>query len=402
MVRPDEGTEAMGPLHGIRVISMAEQYPGPYCTMLLADMGADVILVERPGRGDPARGPTGMSDHFAALSRNKRSIAVDAKQEAGREVVCRLARAADVLVEGFRPGVMERLGLGYAALQEVNPGLIYCSITGYGQDGPYRSRPGHDLSYQALAGLLASLIPTGRFDGRPGVAIGDLSSAMFAALGIVAALVARAQTGRGQYIDVSMTDGLVSWMGTALTAALNHPEAHRGAGAGEPAYGVFRCADGRFLTLSIAHEDHFWRNLCAVLDRPDLAALPSGERRQRRAELREWLQSALLARARDEWVEILVAADVPAGPVLSLPEVVNDAQLTGRGLFGRFDDRSGMGHVGHPIRFSETPAAVRTPPPALGADTDQVLTAIGYSAGEIAALRKQAIVDGPPNPRPRP
>ncbi|MGD9890407.1 MAG: CaiB/BaiF CoA transferase family protein, partial [Dehalococcoidia bacterium] len=220
----------MSPLDGITVVSMAEQYPGPYCTMLLADMGADVILVERPGRGDPARGPTGMSDHFAALSRNKRSIAVDAKREAGREIIVRLARDADVLVEGFRPGVMDRLGLGYAALGEVNPRLIYCSITGYGQDGPYRSRPGHDLSYQALAGLLSSLIPAGQFDRRPGVAIGDLSSAMFAAQGILAALIARAQTGRGQSIDVSMTDGLVSWMGTAITAALSRPEAARGAG----------------------------------------------------------------------------------------------------------------------------------------------------------------------------
>ena len=385
----------MGPLHGINVVSMAEQYPGPYCTMLLADMGADVLLIERPGRGDPARGPTGMSDHFAALSRNKRSIAVDAKQEAGREVVCRLVRTADVLVEGFRPGVMDRLGLGYSALSEVNPRLVYCSITGYGQDGPYRSRPGHDLSYQALAGLLSSLIPAGQFDRRPGVAIGDLSSAMFAALGIVAALVARAQTGRGQYIDVSMTDGLVSWMGTALTAALNRPEVERGSSTGEPAYGVFRCGDGRFLTISIAHEDHFWRNLCTVLECPDLAALASQDRRRRRAELSEWLQSALLARARDEWVDILVAADVPAGPVLSLPEVVNDPQLTGRGLFGRFDDGVGMGYVGHPIRFSETPAAVRTPPPALGQDTDQVLAAIGYSEGEIAALRQQAVLAEP-------
>jgi crotonobetainyl-CoA:carnitine CoA-transferase CaiB-like acyl-CoA transferase len=183
-------------------------------------------------------------------------------------------------------------------------------------------------------------------------------------------------------------------MGTAITAALNRPEAERGAGTGEPAYGVFRCADGRFLTLSIAHEDHFWRNLCAVLQRPDLATLPATERRRRRAELVEWLQSALLARPRDQWVEVLIAADVPAGPVLSLPEVVNDPQLAGRGLFGRFEGGSGMGYVGHPLRFSETPAAVRTPPPALGADTNAVLAAIGYSEGEIAALRHDAVVAG--------
>ncbi|MGD9891123.1 MAG: CaiB/BaiF CoA transferase family protein, partial [Dehalococcoidia bacterium] len=230
---------------------------------------------------------------------------------------------------------------------------------------------------------------------RPGVAIGDLSSAMFAAQGILAALIARAQTGRGQSIDVSMTDGLVSWMGTAITAALSRPEAARGAGMGEPAYGVFRCGDGQYLTLSIAHEDHFWRNLCAVLARPDFAVLPSQERRRRRAELSEWLQSVLLTRPRDAWVEILIAADVPAGPVLSLPEVVNDPHLQDRGLFGRFDDGSGMGYVGHSTRFSETPASVRTPPPPLGQDTEQILVALGFSDEEVTALRQQSIVAGP-------
>jgi crotonobetainyl-CoA:carnitine CoA-transferase CaiB-like acyl-CoA transferase len=383
-----------GALDGYRVISMAEQYPGPYCTMLLADMGADVILVERPGRGDPARGPDGMSDHFAAISRNKRSMTVDAKTEEGRAIVRRLVEGADVLVEGFRPGVMARLGLDYPALRAVNERLVYCSISGYGQDGPYRDRPGHDLSYQALAGVLASHIPAGEFTGRPGVAIGDLSSAMFAALGILAALLARQATGRGQYIDVSMTDGLVSWMGTALTALLNRRAGEEpGPRLGEPAYGVFRCADEKYLTLSIAHEDHFWRNLCGVLERPDLAELSGSERRARREELTRWCAEALSTRPRDHWVELLTRADVAAGPVYSLGEVVRDPHLVGRGLFGRLgEDPDAPAYVNQPLRFSDTPATVRRPPPRLGEHTEEILAELGYGPDAVGALRSQSVI----------
>jgi crotonobetainyl-CoA:carnitine CoA-transferase CaiB-like acyl-CoA transferase len=382
-----------GALDGIRIISMAEQYPGPYCTMLLADMGADVILVERPGTGDPARGSSGMSDHFAALSRNKRSITVDAKAAAGRDIIRQLAVGADVLVEGYRPGVMQRLGLDYPALQTLNPRLVYCSISGYGQDGPYRDRPAHDLSYQGLAGMLAAGIATGQVGDHAPVPIGDLSSAMFAALGIVAALLARSRTGSGQFIDVSMTDGLVSWMGSTLMAVMTQSGSLGVRTIREPAYGVFRCADGGYLTLSIAFEDHFWRRLCAALDRPELAGLSNSERLARVDELSAWLQSTFLSRPRDTWVDVLSRADVPAGPALSLSEVLCDPHLNARSLFGRLETDGGAApFVNHPLHFSATPARVQTPPPRLGEHTEAVLCELGYDTAAIAALREQRAI----------
>jgi crotonobetainyl-CoA:carnitine CoA-transferase CaiB-like acyl-CoA transferase len=380
------------PLDGLRIISMAEQYPGPYCTLLLADMGADVILVERPGAGDPSRGPGGMSDFFAALNRNKRSVAIDLKTEEGREAVKRLVAKADVFLEGFRPGTMERLGLGYETLRRLNPRLVYCSLSGFGQSGPYRLRPAHDISFQGIAGLLANLIERGSFTDRPGVAIGDLSSGMFAAVGILAALHARERTGRGQYVDVAMADGLVSWMTAALTPVINgNPAFSIGDGAG---YGVYQAADGKFLTLSVATEPHFWRNLWQSVGRPDLAELSFIDRLKRSRELDDILREVFLTRSRDEWVELLAAGDVPSGPVLSLEEVARDPQLRGRGMIVEWQAPDGrkIGMVNHPLQFSETPASIRRPAPALGEHTEEVLRESGFDEGEVARLREAGVI----------
>lgn len=358
-----------GLLDGITIVSMAEQYPGPYCTLLLADMGADVILIERPGGGDPARQ---FPSFFAALNRNKRSVALDLKDAEGREAASKLVERADVFLEGFRPGTLKRLGLGYEDLSARNPALIYCSISGFGQTGPYRDRPGHDVTYEGMAGMLShgwGAVP----DPIPGLAIGDLSSGMFAALSIVAALFARTRFGRGTYIDVSMTDGLVSWMTTELVPLLNGRR--REALIRDPAYGVFKTSDARYLTISIAHEDHFWQRLCDVLSWDDVRTLGRRERVGQSEKLSTRLSQAILSRPRDEWIDLFAAAEIPAGPVLALEEVADDLGIAQRGLITAWSSEDGSltRYVAQPVKFSGYRTGIRRDVPRLGEHNDEVL-----------------------------
>ena len=373
-------TEAVpgGPLSGIVVLSLAEQYPGPYATLLMADLGADVILVERPSGGDPARQFPGF---YEALNRNKRSVVVDLKSEQGRADLLRLVEAADVLLEGYRPGTMDRLGIGINRLHEVNPRLVIASISGFGQDGPYRDRPAHDLSYQATAGMLHELLPEQRTGPVSQLAIGDLSSGMFAMIGVLAALLQRDRTGKGSHVDVSMTDGLVSWMSTQLVPRLNGQPL-----AGlehEPGYGVFRTADG-LITLSVAHEDWFWKPLCAVLGMDDFATYTATERVANEHALRDRITDVLATKPRDEWVAILDEAGVPVGPVHSLDEVADDPHVRARGLVVEVP-ASGHGggrrHVCQPLRFDGVAYGPTRHVPRLGEHTEEVL---GRSAGSSA------------------
>lgn len=367
----DQGTTPDAPpLSGLRVVSLAEQYPGPYATLLMADLGADVILVERPGQGDPARGFPGF---HAALNRNKRSVAIDLKSDEGRCALRDLLVDADVMLEGFRPGTMQRLGFGYADVARINPRLVYVSITGFGQDGPCRDRPAHDLSYQAIAGLLFAQARSGRLAPPGELAIGDLASGMFAALGTLAALHQRTRTGQGQYVDVSMTDGLVSWMSVFLGPHMNgQPQADI---AAEPAYGTFRCGDGKLLTLSIAHEDGFWAALCGLLDMPDAAALRRPERVARCDALRGRIERALVRDPRDAWASRLDEAAIPWGPVNDLHEVVEDPHFNARGLFREIPDANGRKQrfVAQPLKFGgHHPGPVRGVP-ALGEGNAELL-----------------------------
>lgn len=372
------------PLEGTRILCMAEQLPGPYCSMLLGDLGAEVILIERPGRGDPAR----MLPHFlSVIGRNKKSVTIDLKSEKGREICHRLVERADVFLEGFRPGVMKRLGLDYERIKMIKPDIIYCSISGYGQDGPYLNLPAHDITYQGIAGMLSSYIERGDFPERHSVPIADLSSAMFAVIGILAAVIARDRQGIGQFVDVSMTDGLVSWMSTALGIFLN-----TGIGAPmerEPAYGVFQTRDKSYLTLSIAHEDHFWRNLCHALGKGELSEMPREERYQRRGEIISMLREIFKEKTRAQWLKLLSEADVPCGPVYTIEEVVSDPQILHRGMIVEV---AGIKQVAHPIKFSQTPAQVRMLQPELGEHTEEILSSLGYSAQEMEELRNQGIV----------
>jgi crotonobetainyl-CoA:carnitine CoA-transferase CaiB-like acyl-CoA transferase len=373
-----------GPLSGIVVLSLAEQYPGPYATLLMADMGADVILVERPAGGDPARQ---FPAFYEALNRNKRSVALDLKSTDGRAALLRLVRTADVLLEGYRPGTMGRLGLGPDVLHEANPGLVIASISGFGQDGPYRDRPAHDLSYQATAGMLHEFVSQDRTGPVTQLAIGDLSSAMFATVGVLAALLKRTSSGKGAHVDVSMTDGLVSWMTTQLVPVMNGEPL-----AGierEPGYGLYRASDG-LLSLSVAHEDWFWRPLCDVLGMRDVAALTGPERIAREEELRTRIGKELATRPRDEWVAVLDAAGVPVGPVNSLEEVGDDPHVQARGLLVDIPAdgaRPRRRHVRQPLLFDGVAAAPTRHVPGLGEHTEQVLAA---AAGETSGAQQRS------------
>lgn len=351
------------PLDGIRILCLAEQYPGPYATMLLADLGAEVVIVERPQGGDPARA---FPSFHGALNRNKRAITVDLKTAEGKARLERLIAEADVFMEGYRPGTISRLGFGPERLRAAYPGLVYVSISGFGQDGPQRDRPAHDLSYQTMAGLLFNLTAGTGHEVPSEVAIGDLSSGLFAALGIVTALFARTRTGEGSYLDVSMTDGLVSLMSVFLAGALNGAE-NADIGA-EPAYALFTCGDGKRLSLSIAHEDWFWRSLCGLLGLPQHGDLVRAQRVARAVALRRDIAAALAAQPRDHWAAALDEAGIPWGPVNSLDEVIAEQQFVTRGLFvtATQDTAPGTRYVRQPLLFDGVAFPLKRGVPGLG------------------------------------
>lgn len=369
-----------GIFDGVTVLSLAEQFPGPYATLLMADLGADVILVERPGTGDPARA---FPPFFRSLARNKRSVCIDLKSQTGREAFLGLVEKADVVLEGYRPGTMGKLGLGYDTLKSVNDRLIYASIAGFGQTGPARLRPAHDLSYQGMAGMLT--LDEGKPPVVPAIAYGDLSSGTFAAFAVAAALFARERTGRGTAIDVSMTDGLVSWMTPYLVPRMAGETSFEI--FDEPAYGVFDCADGRQLTLSIAHEDHFWAALCNVLDLGENAAVRAPERRERSAELNHAIATAIAGQDRDHWSAVFDANGIAWSPLHDLDGVVSEPQFVERGLFRDIATPDGRieRHIAQPIRFSAWKTAIRRHAPALGEHTGEILAAAQDGVGPSGA-----------------
>ena len=388
---------------GVRVLDLSRLLPGPYCSLLFADLGADVVKVEEPGRGDYARttpplvGEPGIGASFLLLNRNKRSLAVDLKAERGKAIFRRLVQTADVLLESFRPGVMDRLGLGWSALCEVNPRLVYCAISGYGQDGPYRDVVGHDVNYMGVAGALSVTGPRGGAPVMPGVQVADLGGgALLAAFAIGAALHHRTASGRGQFVDVSMTDGVVSWLapylGAHLVTARVPERGEERLNGGWPCYGIYETRDGGHVTLG-ALEPQFWRNLCRLIEREDLVSLQhvTGEDRDRvEAELRALFRT----RRRDEWVRLLHTSDVCAGPVLTLDEVPRNPQIAHRGLFTTMPHPSlgPIPQVAFPVKLSATPARFELPPPELGQHTDEILGSLGYDAASLAALRRDGVI----------
>ena len=376
------------PLGKLRMLDLSRQLPGPFCSTLLADLGMDVLVITAPGD------PFAMGIPF--LGRNKRSMTLNLKAPRGRELLLRLAAEADVLLEGFRPGVTARLGIDDATLREKNPRLVYCSISGYGQDGPYRDRVGHDVNYLGYAGVLNYVGESGGPPVIPGVQIADIGGgALMAAVGILAALTARNQTGRGQRVDVSMLDGMVAWnVYHMLLAQLSGQEPRRG---GEqltgryPCYAVYETRDARHVTVG-AYEPHFWANLCRHFGREDLSPEQWAEG-EAREEAFAFFRAAFREKTMVEWLAELGDKDICFGPVNRVSEVHADPQVRHRQMIVELDGPAGKTlSTGIPIKLSETPGALRTPPPTLGEHTDSVLAALRLKPAEIEELRAQGIV----------
>lgn len=397
---------AAPPLDGLRVVDLSRVLAGPYCSMCLGDMGADVIKVERPGAGDDTRrfGPPfvgGVSTYYLAINRNKRSIALDLKHPEGKAVLWRLIEGADVLLENFRPGAMERLGFGYAAVAERAPKLVYCSISAFGHHGDpaWTRRAGYDLILQGMGGI-PSL--TGPPDGAPfkvGASIADVVSGMVAYQGILLALLARHRTGRGQLVDAAMLDGQVSLLAYLATAWLNAGVVPGRVGNRHLSiapYSTFRTADG-WLNLGVANEA-LWKRFCAALGRPELADDPrfrsNADRVAHIDALDAAIEATLVTAPRDHWVAVFTEAGIPAGPVLTVDQTLAHPQMAARDMVVTLPHPT-LGTVtvtGVPTRLSHTPGAVRTPPPMLGEHTDAVLAAHGFDPAAIAALRAAGAV----------
>ena len=369
------------------VVELTTQLPGPYCAMLLADLGARVIKVEPPG-GDPLRR---FPPAFASVNRGKRNVVIDLKKEAGGEVMDRLLGRADVVLEGFRPGVAARIGVDYPSAKRLNPSVVYCAISGFGQEGPYRDRAGHDINYLAIGGLLGRGDPP----AVPPVLISDLSSGLYAALAVSAALAHRAATGEGRFIDLSMTDCILSWMALDIAAAAQDPEAARGPFlANIPHYGIYETSDGRHISIGIVHEDHFWAGLCGVLGLGDWRDWSPETRLAREGEIREKLRAVFATAPCGEWDRRLREADVPCAPIYSLDELPDDPYIKYRNPFYNLvaSDRSVSRQVRPPYRTDSREAEAPLPPPVPGEHTRRVLSESGYEEDEIDRLIEQGAV----------
>jgi alpha-methylacyl-CoA racemase len=383
------------PLGGMRVIDLTRLLPGDFATWVLADLGAEVIKVEDTGGGDYMRWMPPMAGHasamFWALNRGKRAVKLDLKQAAGQEVLLRLVDGADALVEGFRPGVMDRLGLGYEAISKRNPSLVYCAITGYGQDGPYAQRAGHDLGYNSLAGLQGVTGTAGGELATPGFQVADLGAGgMNGALSVVSALLMRERDPerRGSFLDVSMFDGVSAFIAPHVAGVLAGG-ADPGPGrmplnGGYPCYRVYRAGDGRWMALA-ALEPKFWKAFCELVDRPDLMDRGLDATDEAVAEV----AAVIASRTRAEWVELLRDHDVMLEPVNSLAEAVEDPQARARGLWIDVD-----GEIPQPAPVVRLESGYHAEPRVArhGEDTEAVLGELGYSGAEIEELRNAGII----------
>jgi len=393
------------PLEDVKVLDLSHALAGPFCSTMLADFGAQVIKLEPPGAGDLARtwgAPVPGPDHayFVTLHRNKRSIVVDLKHPQGKEMFFRLVERCDVVLENYRVGALSRLGLDYAAARKRNPGIIYCSVSGFGQTGPYRDRAALDLIVQAESGMVSVTGEPGGSGTRAGVSIADMTAGMYAAYGVMLALRVKEKTGEGQAVDISMLEGQLSLLGTTFGNYFANGEIPKPMGTAYPAvvpYQTFHTKT-RDLALAIAGEK-LWQIMCPVIGCPELANDPLyrtvPDRARNRESLIPRLQEAFLERTYEEWEPLLLKNDIPVGAINNLAQVVEHPQVKARGALVEIDHpRAGrVRTVGSPVRLSKTPAAIRTPAPLHGQHTHEVLREVlGMNADELAALGAAGVI----------
>lgn len=397
-------------LEGIKVLDFCRNAPGMFATMILADLGADVLMIERPMDETRAayerivagiEGPEDERRHasFNALQRNKRSIALNLKEPEALRVFHHLAADADVVVEGFRPGVVDRLGVGYKQVKEINPRAVYCSVSGYGQTGPYSQMAGHDINYISFAGALGLIGDSP--DGAPVIPLNLIADyaggGLCGAVGILAALMARDKTGQGQYVDIAMTEGVLYMLCGAIADALSQGyTAKRGANrlnGGSPFYNVYRTSDGKYFSIA-AIEPWFWENLCRAIGREDLIPhQKSGE--EKKGEIARTLEAVFLTKSRDEWFEALKDANISVGKVYDLDEALSDPQALERGMVVELEApgvaEGKVTQPGIPFHLSETPGEVRHPGGVTGQHTEEVLASLGYTSMQIDGLLARGI-----------
>ncbi len=375
-----------GPLAGIRILDLTRLLPGPVATLHLADLGADVIKIEDPQVGDYARtlgtGEGEDSAYFRMINRNKQGLRLDLKKPEGIEIFLRLARQADVIVESFRPGVIDKLGVGYATVAAVNPKIAYCSISGYGQDGPYKDLAGHDINYLGYAGVLDQIGSEGGNPAIPNFQIADLlGGALTAAMGILAAVLEAQRTGQGRYIDVSMTDSVLAH--TYFTMLRLNDAGHsapRGTdllSGGLPCYATYRCSDGKHMAVG-ALEGKFWKTCCVVLGHPEW------QKRQWDASLRREIAELFATQSRDQWASLFAAVDCCVTPILSPEEALANEQVNAREMVLKVD---GLTQFAPPLKMSDYKFSIRQPAPKVGEHNEAILSAAGYSVEQIAALQ---------------
>ena len=396
----------MLPLEGIKVLDLSRLLPGAFCSLMLADFGAEVIKIEDTEKGDYSRWVHPMlsdtmleetiSAYFAVLNRNKKSIKLNLKTKQGTEVFLKLAESADIVLESFRPGVMDRLGIGYTKLRETNPRLIYCALTGYGQNGPYKNLPGHDINFLAIAGILGM---QGIRDGPPilsGVQIADIGGGTLMALsGILLALMARKKTGKGQFVDIAMLDGAISWLAQhAGNYFGNHIEPQRSKmnlNGGYACYNIYEAKDHKYLALG-ALEEKFWAEFCKAINREDLIEKQYLEDEQ--LKIIEELQAIFYQKTSAEWLQYLKSYDTCITSINTLGEALSDPQVIHRNMVTKIrDPHTGkeMYQLGNPIKLTETPATLRSAPPRYGEHTVEILTSLGYTENEIQKMLQEGV-----------